>query len=321
MTTKSFTSRRTILAVPGSNSKMIDKSRKLLADEIFLDLEDSVAISQKETARQLVSTELYKGGFNSQLISVRVNEQNTDVGILDVKYIVSTAGRYIDSLIIPKVESAQQVRELDHRLSALEDLISIPLGAIKLQLQIESALGLLHANEIAASSARNISLIFGPGDFAASVGMYVLHIGENPVDYPGNDAYHYALMHILIAARANGLLAIDGPYSAIDNPAGLKKRAHLSASLGFDGKWVIHPSQIETVNSIFSPSQETFESASALLDFFDKNMVTEQGTSGALLFEGKMVDAASQKMAQMIHAKGVAAGLTTSTERKNSDRS
>lgn len=319
MRSKISSPRRTVLAVPGSNSKMIEKSRTLLADEILLDLEDSVVFSQKDTARKLVSDEVNRGGFSSPLIAVRVNEQNKSIGLEDVEYLVKNSGGNFDSLIIPKVESKEQVVDLDNRLSSLEKLSSLPIGSIKVQLQIESALGLLHASKIAAASSRNLSLIFGPGDFAASIGMQVLHLGENPPDYPGDDAYHYALMHILVAARAHGLLAIDGPYSAIDNPEGLKNRAHISSSLGFDGKWVIHPSQIEIVNSIFSPTQKTFDSAAALLKFFEENLKKDSNASGALLFEGKMVDMASQKMAEMIYAKGIAAGLEISSERKNDD--
>ena len=156
-------------------------------------------------------------------------------------------------------------------------------------------------------------MIFGPGDLAASMGMQVLHIGENPINYPGEDAYHYVLMSILTAARANNLLAIDGPYSDITNIAGLKNRADLSASLGFDGKWVIHPAQIEIVNTAFTPNQEYFDTAARIISYFSESEASSSA-KGAHLFEGKMIDEASRKMAETIYSKGLAAGLTPSTQ-------
>ena len=205
-----------------------------------------------------------------------------------------------------------QVKDLSKRLSELEKSAELNPGTIRIQIQIESALGLSNVGEIASSSDRIEALIFGPGDFAASIGMQVIHIGENPINFPGDDAYHYVLMSILIAARANNLMAIDGPYSDISNIEGLVNRSKLSAALGYDGKWVIHPGQIETVNTAFTPSQAAFDGAARIIEHFT-NESTNANQKGALLFEGKMIDEASRKMAAGLYAKGIASGLVPST--------
>ena len=305
--------KRAVLAVPGSSEKMITKARMIDVDEIFLDLEDSVSPTEKSLARSKVIAALLEGNFKTKLIAVRVNEQNTKVGVEDVSDIVLQAGKDFNSLIIPKVEGADQVIELAKRLSELEKSANLIFGSIKIQIQIESALGLSNITSIASSSDRITSLIFGPGDFAASLGMQVANIGENPINYPGTDAYHYVLFSILVAARANGLLAIDGPYSDISNIEGLKNRSELSASLGYDGKWVIHPGQIETVNAAFTPSQRSFDHAAKVISHFKQEDYLEN-QSGAFLFEGKMIDEASRKMAEGIYLKGIAGGLTPSIQ-------
>lgn len=305
--------KRAVLAVPGSNERMITKARTIDVDEIFIDLEDSVSATEKSLARSKAIEALLEGNFKTKLIAIRVNEQNTKAGVEDVSAIVLQAGKDIDSLIIPKVESADQVIELAKRLSELEKSANLIIGSIKIQIQIESALGLSNVTSIASSSERITSLIFGPGDFAASLGMQVINIGENPINYPGTDAYHYVLFSILVAARSNGLLAIDGPYSDISNAEGLKNRSNLSASLGYDGKWVIHPGQIETVNAAFTPSQKSFDLAARVINnFVEETDSREQ--SGAFLFEGKMIDEASRKMANGIYQKGIASGLKPSIQ-------
>jgi len=305
--------KRAVLAVPGSSDKMITKARTIDVDEIFLDLEDSVSQTEKSLARSKVIGALLEGNFKTPQIAVRVNEQITSVGIEDVSAIVLQAGKSLHSLIIPKVETADQVFDLDKRLTDLEQSANLTIGSIKIQIQIESALGLSNITSIAGASKRITSLIFGPGDFAASLGMQVINIGENPINYPGTDAYHYVLFSILVAARANGLFAIDGPYSDISNTEGLKNRSTLSASLGYDGKWVIHPGQIETVNVAFTPSQKSFDLAAKVMNHFIEDTNSKE-QSGAYLFDGKMIDEASRKMAEGIYQKGIAGGLKPSIE-------
>lgn len=311
MTKNNHLSKRSVLAVPGSSQKMIEKARLLNPDEIFLDLEDSVSLSEKENARLLVIAELNKGGFNSTSIAVRVNDQNQLIGVEDIKQIITKVTSNLDSIIIPKVETPEQVLDICQRLTELEVSLGLT-NQTKIQLQIESALGLINISDIASVCTRTISLIFGPGDFAASIGMQVLNIGENPVNYPGGDAYHHIMFSILIAAKANGLLAIDGPYSDLRNESGLKLRSQLSASIGYDGKWVIHPSQIEAVNSMFTPGKEIFEKSYRIMEHFNR-LAGPERSAGAFLFEDKMIDEATRKMAEVLYVKGIAAGLILPT--------
>lgn len=301
-----FGARRCTLSVPGSNEKMLNKSSLINVDEILLDLEDSVALAQKDTARGLIGIYLENQKRLAPLTTVRVNSQMTDTGIKDVEFLLDNFGNSFNSLVVPKVESPEEVEELDSRLLKLESKNSLERSSVKLQLQIESAKGLVLANKIAASSDRILSLIFGPGDFAASIGMPVLNIGENPENFPGEDIYHYPLMKILIAAKSNGLNAIDGPVGDIHNPSALKRRTNLSASMGYDGKWAIHPSQIDIINAGFTPTVEKFRAAKKLIEFLENE---NKLGKGALLYEGNMIDEASKKMAQTVVARGTAAGL------------
>ena len=303
---------RTILAVPGSSEKMIDKSRTLSVDHIFLDLEDSVTPNSKESARRSVVSALLQGGFTGNAPLVRINDLETPWWQDDLAQILLGAGSLFNSIIVPKVQSAEQVARVDSEISKLERELNLPDGKFKIQVQIESASGVMNLKEIAKASSRMSALVFGPGDFAASIGMQTLHLGDNPVGYDGHDAYHPILIQILVAARANNLLAIDGPYSDISNLEGLTRSARNSAALGFDGKWVIHPSQIEIVNEIFTPRQSVFDESEDLLE-----LLADSTSQGAILFNGKMVDEASRKMAIVIAEKGRAAGMARS---KNSIR-
>lgn len=315
MTKTKYSSKRSVLAVPGGNSKMIAKARTLDADEIFLDLEDSVALIDKSNARQNTIAEIKAGQFKSTTLAVRINDFSSEVGKLDLEKLILEASGCFDSLIFPKIESAEQIKEIHSALDYFETKINVPLGTTKIQIQIESALGLSNISEIAKTSSRIISLIFGPGDFAASIGMQVLHIGDTPLNYPGQDAYNYVLMAILIAARANNLLAIDGPFGDLTNIEGLIQKSNLSSALGFDGKWVIHPSQIAIVNNAFTPTQENFDNAARIIAYFNDASINSDPRS-AFMFEGKMIDEANRKMAETVFAKGEAAGLIPSTERK-----
>ena len=175
--------------------------------------------------------------------------------------------------------------------------------SIKLQVQIESALGLTRVFEIAGSCKRIQALVFGPGDFAASLGMRVTNIGERPQELDGLDPYYFPLMMILTAAKANGLYAIDGPFSDLKDEAGMAKSCLRSATLGFDGKWAIHPSQIQIIESMYSPSQEEFDRAISIADALESSE-----NSGAIVIDGHMIDEATRKLAQATIARGIAAG-------------
>ena len=301
--------RRTILAVPGSSDRFIDKARTLGVDGIFLDLEDAVAPAVKVESRQrIVDALLVPSGFAARLVTVRVNGWESPWTYGDVIEVVSGAGAMIDALVLPKTTSAAQVKALDLLLTQVEHNAGLGVGRIGLEVQIEDALGLLHVAEIAAASPRLASLVFGPGDFMASLGMGGLNVGAQPEGYPA-DAFHHVLMSILVAARANGLQAIDGPYVAIRDVEGFRRSARLSAALGYDGKWVLHPAQVDAGNEVFSPRASDFERAQRIMSAYAQAIGQGQGSVGAIVVDEEMVDEAGVKLAAAILARGRAAGM------------
>ena len=260
--------RRTCLTVPGSSERFLAKARNLTADEVILDLEDAVAPSAKDQARALVAAALDGGWPGQRVLAVRVNGVAGPWAYRDVIEIVERSGRWLDAIVLPKVSAPEHVTWLDLLLGQVEAAAGLPPGQIVIEAQIEDAAGLAAADRIASCSARLAALVFGPADFMASVGMRSLSIGTQPAGYPG-DAFHYALMRILVAARSAGLQAIDGPYAAIGDAGGLAAAAASTAALGFDGKWVLHPDQIGPVNAAFSPGQDEYERAERLLEAYE----------------------------------------------------
>jgi citrate lyase subunit beta/citryl-CoA lyase len=301
-------SRRTTLAVPASNRRFIEKARGLASDEFFLDLEDAVAPQAKEEARANVIAALNDGGWNEKVRVVRVNDVTTPYAYRDVIEVVENAGANLDCLMLPKVSSPDHVVWLDLLLTQVERAAGLPVGRIGVEAQIEDAPGLTRVEEIAAASPRLEALVFGPGDLMASVNMRTLVVGEQPPGYTEGDAYHYILMRILLAARAHDLQAIDGPYFNVRDVAAFTRAAERSAALGFDGKWVLHPAQIEAGNEVYSPGQDDYDHAELILDAYD-HATRVQGRGAAMLGD-EMIDEASRKMALVIAAKGRAAGLS-----------
>ena len=236
--------RRTCLSVPGSNAKMIEKAKNLPADEVFLDLEDAVAPDAKAEARTQVAVALAEPGWADQLRGVRVNDWTTPWTYADVIEVVSTAGASLDIVVLPKVTDVSHIHALDLLLGQLETTHGLPVGRIGIEAQIENAEGLTNIDAIAAAP-RVQALILGPADMAASLNMRTLEVGEQPEGYDIGDAHHHVLMRILIAARTHGVLAIDGPYLKIRDVDGFRRVAGRSAALGYDGKWVLHPDQIQ----------------------------------------------------------------------------
>jgi citrate lyase subunit beta / citryl-CoA lyase len=298
--------RRTTLAVPGSSPRFLEKARGLPADEVFLDLEDAVTPAAKASARGQVA-EALRADWGGKVRAVRVNDAGTSWAYRDVVDVVEQAGDHLDAIVLPKVSGPRDIAWLDLLLGQIELAVGLDHGAIGVEAQIEDAAGLAQVDEIAAASPRLEALVFGPADFMASLGMRSLTVGAQPAGYAGGDAFHYAHMRILVAARANGLQAIDGPFAAIDDLAGLERSAASAAALGFDGKWVIHPGQIETVNAEFSPSQSDYDRAELLLEAYD--YYTGRGL-GAATLDGEMIDEASRKLALTAVARGRAAGLS-----------
>ncbi|WKU47735.1 CoA ester lyase [Streptomyces sp. VNUA116] len=311
--TKPLRPRRSCLAVPGSNPRFLEKAQGLPADMVFLDLEDACAPLAKEGARHLVVDALNNGDWTGKTTAVRVNDWTTHWTYRDVVTVVEGAGPNLDCIMLPKVQDAQQVVALDLLLTQIEKTMGFEVGRIGIEAQIENAKGLVNVDEIAAASPRVETLIFGPADFMASINMRSLVVGEQPPGYPA-DAYHYILMRILMAARAHDLQAIDGPYLQIKNVEGYKEIARRSAALGFDGKWVLHPGQVDAANEVFSPSQEEYDHAELILDAYDWCTSEAGGKKGSAMLGDEMIDEASRKMALVIAGKGRAAGLTRTSK-------
>jgi citrate lyase subunit beta/citryl-CoA lyase len=303
-------SRRSCLAVPGSSVKMLDKARGLPADQVFLDLEDSVAPLAKPAARKNIVAALTGGGWSGKTRVVRVNDLTTAWTYRDVIEVVEGAGANLDCVMLPKVTSAEQVVWLDLTLTQLERSLGLPAGGIGIEAQIENAKGLVEVDAIAGASPRVETIIFGPADFMASINMKSLVVGEQPPGYDVGDAYHYILMRILMAARTYDLQAIDGPYLQIKDVDGFRRVAGRSAALGFDGKWVLHPGQIDAANEVFSPDQDDYDHAENILDAYEYFTSEAGGKKGSAMIGDEMIDEASRKMALVISAKGRAAGMT-----------
>ncbi|MCA4752379.1 HpcH/HpaI aldolase/citrate lyase family protein [Mycolicibacterium fortuitum] len=305
--------RRTCLSVPGSSLKMIEKAKSLPADEVFLDLEDAVAPEAKAAARTQVAAALADDGWAGQLRGVRVNDWTTPWTHADVIEVVSTAGAVLDLIVLPKVTDVAHVQALDLLLSQLEATHGLEPGRIGVEAQIENAQGLTNVDSIAAGP-RVQALVLGPGDMAASLNMRTLEVGGQPDGYDIGDAHHHVLMRILIAARSRGINAIDGPYVKVRDVDGFRRVAGRSAALGYDGKWVLHPDQIEAGNEIFSPRQADYDHAELILDAYEWHTSQAGGSRGAVMLGDEMIDEASRKMALVIAGKGRAAGMSRQAE-------
>jgi citrate lyase subunit beta / citryl-CoA lyase len=307
--TETLRPRRSCLAVPGSNPRFLEKAKSLAADQVFLDLEDAVAPLVKPAARKNIVAALNEGGWGHRIRVVRVNDVTTHWTYRDVIEVVEGAGASLDCIMLPKVQNAAQVQWLDLLLTQIEETMGFEVGRIGIEAQIENAQGLIAIDAIAASSPRVETLIFGPADFMAAINMRSLVVGEQPPGYDVGDAYHHILMSILMAARAHDLQAIDGPYLQIRDVDGFRRVAGRSAALGFDGKWVLHPGQVDAANEIYAPTQEDYEHAELILDAYAWSTSEAGGAKGSAMLGDEMIDEASRKMALVVAAKGRAAGL------------
>ncbi|MCL2780796.1 MAG: CoA ester lyase, partial [Actinomycetia bacterium] len=295
--------------VPGSNPRFLEKAKSLPVDQVFLDLEDACAALAKPAARKNIVAALNEGGWGDRIRVVRVNDWTSPWTYRDVVEVVEGAGANLDCLMLPKTQSAAQIVALDLLLTQVEKTMGLPVGRIGIEAQIENPAGLLAVDAIAKASPRVETIIFGPADFMAAINMRSLVVGEQPPGYDVGDAYHHILMTILIAARANGKQAIDGPYLQIRDVAGFRRSASRSSALGFDGKWVLHPGQVDAANELYAPSQEDYDHAELILDAYDYCTSQAGGAKGAAMLGEEMIDEASRKMALVIAAKGRAAGL------------
>jgi citrate lyase subunit beta/citryl-CoA lyase len=285
---------------------MLRRAASLAADEVVIDLEDSVAPNAKtDGTRQTIARAILAEEWVSPTLAVRINAVQTQWCHRDILFLLEHAGSAIDCFVIPKVEEASHVQFVSHLLDQAEREHELE-QAVKLEVQIESPRGLLAIEQIARSSSRVEALIFGPGDYAAAIGAPQLAIGAVDKRYPGHQ-WHYPLSVLVATAAAHGLQAIDGPFAAIDDKEGFDASASASRSLGFDGKWVIHPSQIEPCNDVFSPSQVELERAEHLLAVYER--ATCSDSQGAVRVDGEMVDEATRKLALAVRERARAAGM------------
>jgi citrate lyase subunit beta / citryl-CoA lyase len=297
-------SRRSCHAVPGSSERFLAKAPGLEADEVFLDLEDAVAESEKERARELVIAALREHDFGNTTVVVRVNGTGTPHYHRDLIDVVEQAGDRLDAVMLPKVRTPGDVEMTDKLLTQIELATGLDVGRIGIEAQIEDATGLIACEAIASASPRMETLVFGPGDYSAAVGIPITTIGAAPDGYPG-DHLNYVYSRLVVAARAAGIQAIDGPYGNISDVAGLRTRSRLARALGLDGKWTIHPGQIEIVNEVFSPGRDQWERAEAMLTAYDQ---AHRNGAGAAVFEGEMIAEDNRKMAERIAFACRAAG-------------
>jgi citrate lyase subunit beta/citryl-CoA lyase len=289
--------RRCELSVPGSSLKMISKAAGLEVDEVLIDLEDSVAPEGRTEARQNIITAARELDWGSKRLAWRINPVSTQFFYQDLIEVAEEAGNRLQAVIVPKVNRPEEVYTVAALLSAVEAAKGYA-HAIAIEAQIETAEGMFNVERIAAAAPGRLeALIFGPGDYAASIGAPGLTIGGKIESYPGH-LWHYALSRIIVAARTFGLEVIDGPYAAFKDPDTLKETARWARQLGCDGKWAIHPSQIEPIQAIFTPAPEEIERAQGILGTYEASL-SEAG-KGVTLFEGEMVDAATIKMAERI---------------------
>ena len=292
---------RNMLFVPANNWRMITKAVAAPTDSVCIDLEDAVAVAEKPAARANVIRAFRELDFGSRLRMFRINGLDTPFAYRDLIEVIEAAGDKIDLVMVPKSGSAADVQFVDRLLTQIEQNCdrARPIG---LEVQIETARGFLYCREIAAASPRLQAIVFGVGDYSASMQMPSSGIGDfdqHDALYPGH-RWHAVMHTVVAAARADGLRAIDGPYAAFNDPAGFEKSCRIALALGFDGKQCIHPSQLAMAQSVFSPSPEAIAQAESLLAAYAE---AASAGRGAVTHDGKMIDAANLRMARALIAR------------------
>lgn len=288
---------RSELAVPGSNPGMIEKAAASAADYVFLDIEDAVAPRDKDAARRNIIAALHEIDWKTsgKTVSVRINGLDTHYMYRDVVDLMEQAVDRFDTILVPKVGVPSDLYAVDMLITQIEAAKGYQ-SKVGLEALIETALGMANVEAIAAFPGRLEALHFGVADYAASVRKRTVNIGGQSPDYP-YDMWHSALTRMTVACRAYGLRPIDGPFGDFKDPEGYSSAARRAAALGIEGKWAIHPSQIELANKVFSPSASEVERARRIIVVLEEAEVEGRG---AAALDGKMIDAASERMARNV---------------------
>ncbi|MFN3285634.1 MAG: HpcH/HpaI aldolase/citrate lyase family protein [bacterium] len=292
---------RSILAVPASEPRKVEKAVASQADAVFLDLEDSVPPDLKESARAHAVRALRELDWGGKTRMVRINGLDTPWAYRDLVEVCEAAGAQLDCVIVPKVSRPEEVAFVDILLAQIEARGGLR-RRIGIHALVETAPGLARVEQLATASPRLQALSFGPGDFAASAGIPSSAIGtEDPWDvaYPGH-RWHYPMMRVVVAARAAGLRAFDGPAAEFRDLEAFRRLCRVARGLGFDGKWCIHPAQIPVVHEVFTPTEEEVEWARKVVTAYEQ---AQAAGRGAITVDGKMVDAASLRMARATLAR------------------
>lgn len=285
--------RRCQLSVPGSSEKMMQKSAGMKVDHVFFDLEDAVAPAAKPGARKLIVEALNTLDLSGKTRCVRINDCATEWCYEDIIEVVTGAGKNLDTIMLTKAKSAADLTFVDTLLNQLEKKLGLPEGRIGIEVLIEEVEGMMHVEEIARSTPRLECLVFGMGDYSASQGIDVRHIGGDSA-YPG-DIWHYARFKLTIAARAHGLDPVDGPFANFRDADGFRREAERANILGMMGKWAIHPSQVEIAQAVFSPDPKDVARARKLEAAYAEAVARGEG---AAQIDGVMIDAASVRIVQ-----------------------
>jgi citrate lyase subunit beta/citryl-CoA lyase len=289
---------------------MLGKGPNLGADMVFIDLEDSVSPLEKESARGKAVAAIRDQDWGETVLCVRVNAWDTPWTAYDILEVVGNAGERLEEIMLPKVQTAAEVVAMDLLLTQVEQKAGLPAGHIGIEAQIETAQGLINVNDICAASSRLETIILGPVDMSASMEMPGLRGGLEIPEYPG-DYFHYVFVKILMAGRANGLQVIDGPYVKVRDTEAFREFAQRAQILGYDGKWALHPDQVQILNELFSPTQEQFDKAWDILDTYEK-ATTEGDRKGAVMLGDEMIDEASRKVAVKLVSRGERARMERS---------
>ena len=289
---------------PGSRPAIFEKMASSAADVINLDLEDSVAPSDKDSARANVIKAISDVDWGSKTLSVRINGLDTPYWYKDVVDLLEQSGDRLDQIMIPKVGCAGDIYAVDALVTAIETAKGRN-NKITFEVIIESAAGIAHVEEIAAASPRMAAMSLGAADFAASMGMQTTGIGGTQENYYmlregqkyWSDPWHWAQTAIVAACRTHGVLPVDGPFGDFSDDEGFRAQAYRSATLGMVGKWAIHPKQIALANDVFTPSQEAITEAREILAAME---TAKANGEGATVYKGRLVDIASIKQAEVI---------------------